>query len=55
MESLTGKIAAVALSLLALGGIGTLVYQAAQGNAAATSMAITATQNAAEAAQGATK
>ncbi len=55
MESLTGKIAAAALVLLALGGLGTLVYQAAQSNSAAATLAATATQNAAQAGKGAVK
>jgi hypothetical protein len=56
MESMVGKIAAAALSLLALGGLGALVYQASQSNSAAQVLVTTATQNAAGAAQkGATK
>jgi hypothetical protein len=60
MESLTGKIAAAALALLAMGGLGTLVYEAAQSSTAATTLAATATQNTAQAAtppapKGATK
>jgi hypothetical protein len=51
MESLTGKIAAAALSLLALGGMGTMIYQASQSNAATSAMVSTATKNAATAAQ----
>lgn len=53
MESLTGKIAAAALSLFALGGLGAMIYQASQSNSAAQAMVTTATQNAAHAAQGA--
>lgn len=51
MESLSGKITAAALSLLALGGLGAMVYQAAQSNTTAQAMVTTATQNAAGAAQ----
>lgn len=51
MESLSGKITAAALSLLALGGLGAMVYQAAQSNSAAAALVTTATQNATQAGQ----
>ncbi|MDE2255067.1 MAG: hypothetical protein KGL42_12525 [Betaproteobacteria bacterium] len=51
MESLAGKIAAAALSLLALGGMGTMIYEASQSNAATAALVASATQNAAKAAQ----
>lgn len=49
MESLTGKIAAAALSLLALGGLATMVYQASQSSVQSTAMvtaAVAAAQSA---------
>lgn len=55
MESLTGKIAAAALALLAMGGLGAMVYQAAQSNTTAQAMVTTATQNTAQAATPAPK
>jgi uncharacterized membrane protein YebE (DUF533 family) len=55
MESLTGKVAAAALALLAMGALGVLVYQAAQSNTTAQAMVLTATQNAAQAGKGAVK
>ena len=51
MESLTGKVAAVALTLLALGGMGALLYQANQSDTIAQAMVTTATTNTAQAAQ----